>query len=274
MTQVQDHPESSTAPRMHGRPRVLRHDRLGLSIIGIVLALALGCAFLWWSADQDLRVARAQTVGLTGQVRDLKQQVADAQNQQSELREELSDSQQQNDGANARLKSRERALERRDGELDQREADLAAQQAGSLTDEGLSSSDADASESLTETDTAEEVNPTDEFDRAWLLSKAHDATEDIRTLDIYMRDGIGVATQLSMLSDSFERMTQAGVPPGLDKPTYLARLSTLQNFAADASEVYYDNPSEAAAKYSVIRKETGVLFSQINKALGTDLRLP
>ena len=67
MTQVQDHPESSTPPRMHGRPRVLRHDKLGLSIIGIVLTLALGCAFMWWSADQDLRVTRAQTVGLTAE---------------------------------------------------------------------------------------------------------------------------------------------------------------------------------------------------------------
>ena len=154
-----------------------------------------------------------------------------------------------------------------------RKAVLAAQQKPP-TDEDFPSSDADAPESLTKSDTAEEIHPTDEFDRAWLLSKAQDAIVDIRTLDVRMSDGIGVPTPLSMMSDTFGRMAEAGVPPGLDASTYLARLSTLQSFAADASEVYNDDPSEGAAKYSVIRKETGVLFSQINKALGTNLRLP
>lgn len=89
-----------------------------------------------------------------------------------------------------------------------------------------------------------------------------------------MQDGIGLLTALSMLSDSFGRMAEAGVPPGLSAPNYLARLQTLETFAADAGDLYHDNPMEASAKYEVIRKQTGILLTQINNALDTDLQLP
>ena len=89
-----------------------------------------------------------------------------------------------------------------------------------------------------------------------------------------MTDGIGVATRLAMLSTSFERLTRAGVPPGLDEVSYLAELSTLASFADLASEEMSYAPMEGSARYAVIRQKAGALLADISKATGHHLALP
>lgn len=83
-----------------------------------------------------------------------------------------------------------------------------------------------------------------------------------------------MSSGLYLLSDSYERMSEAGVPPGLDAATYLARLDTLRLFAEQAGDLYDVDPMEPSAKDYVTREQTGVLFGQINGALGTDPQLP
>jgi hypothetical protein len=51
-------------------------------------------------------------------------------------------------------------------------------------------------------------------------------------------------------------------------------LKTLRSFAKTAGDEYYDQPTTGAARYAVVRKETGVLFAELNSSLGTDLQLP
>jgi hypothetical protein len=61
---------------------------------------------------------------------------------------------------------------------------------------------------------------------------------------------------------------------GVDEAEYRGRLKTLSSFAKTAGDEYYDQPTTGAARYAVVRKETGVLFAELNSSLGTDLQLP
>lgn len=112
------------------------------------------------------------------------------------------------------------------------------------------------------------------FDRTWALAKAADIIEDIGTVDERLGDGIQVDGALILLSDSYGRLADAGVPPGLDPHTYLARVETLQWFAGQAADRYDLDPLDATARYEVARNETGVLFAQINASIGSHLELP
>ena len=88
-----------------------------------------------------------------------------------------------------------------------------------------------------------------------------------------MQDGIAVPSALYMLSSSYDRMTDAGVPAGADPAKYMARLTTLASFAQSAGDEYDDSPGEATARYAVVRRETGILFSVLNSTLGTHYKL-
>ena len=83
-----------------------------------------------------------------------------------------------------------------------------------------------------------------------------------------------VSSALYLLSDSYGRMLDAGVPSGIDASTYRARLATLSQFASLAGDEYDDDPMQGTARYRVVRRQTGILFGQINAALGTQLHLP
>jgi hypothetical protein len=84
-----------------------------------------------------------------------------------------------------------------------------------------------------------------------------------------------VDSALSLLSDSYGRLASAGVPPGLDAASYLARVRTLQSFAEQAADEFdEDYPTAGAARYTVVKKETRTLLGQINSALGTHLTVP
>ena len=155
----------------------------------------------------------------------------------------------------AKLDKREKALDVREHTLDAREQSLAASNAGGPPSEDALPADA-------------------AFDRAYAVAKVSDIVDDIKTVDHRLKDGIGVSSALSLLSDSYGRLQDAGLPPGVDKSTYYARLSTLQAFAAQAADTYDSDAMQASARYVVVRKQTGVLFQQLNTALGTDFQLP
>ena len=112
------------------------------------------------------------------------------------------------------------------------------------------------------------------FDRRWALAKAADIIEDIGTVDERLGEGIRVDGALSLLSDSYGRLVDAGVPPGLDRRTYRARITALQWCAGVAASTYDLDPMDATSQYLVVREETGVLFGQVNGAIGSHLALP
>lgn len=234
----------------------------------------MGLALTWWATAANLKEARSEVAELRDEVTRLEVQASSAvdgksqlEGQLAQLRTDLETAVTEGDGKERRLENREQALDAREKKLHDRGQELDARQ-NALPPTSSSEADTDTGVDLSDSPGR------DDFDRAWLLAKASDAREDIANVDAYLQDGIGVSTALFMLSDSFGRMREAGVPPGVDAPTYLARLQTLQSFASDAADLYDVNAQEATAKYAVIRKETGILFGQINTALGTNLTLP
>jgi hypothetical protein len=112
------------------------------------------------------------------------------------------------------------------------------------------------------------------FNRQRVLAKAVDVIGDMRIVDGCLADGVDVQSALILLSRSYGRLAEAGVPPRLDRSAYLARVGTLQARTAQAAESYDTDRTEALATYVVVRDGTGVLFKQINGALGSDLSLP
>lgn len=112
------------------------------------------------------------------------------------------------------------------------------------------------------------------FDRDRALNIAGDIIEDIATVDLRLMDGIAVPSALGLLESSFSRLVDLGAPPKVDAAGYCARLKTLESFADQAADEYDSDRMNSEAKYYTVRKETGVLFAQLNAALGTSLRLP
>ncbi len=157
-----------------------------------------------------------------------------------------------------RLDAREARLDKRAKSLDQREKSLADFNTADTTPDGGET---------------ENVATSSEFDRPYAMDIATDIIEDITTVDERLGDGIGASSALSLLSDSYGRLLDAGMPPGTGSE-YYGRVTTLQTFAEDAANLYDVNAMEGTAKYAVIRKQTGVLFGQLNDALNTAFRLP
>jgi hypothetical protein len=112
------------------------------------------------------------------------------------------------------------------------------------------------------------------FDRAYALDQAREIIGDIRELNTRFQDGIGVSSRLYILSDAYSGLEDAGVPPGVKPQNYLPRLRTLASFAEQAADQYDFNAMEATAKFEVIKEQTRTLFSQINKATGSNLKVP
>ena len=112
------------------------------------------------------------------------------------------------------------------------------------------------------------------FDRAWALHAASQMIYDIRTVDFRLRNDSAVSSALYLLSDDYPRMLDAGIPPGVEASEYKARLATLSSFAETAADEYYDQPTQGAARYAVVRKETGALFNELNSSIDGDLHLP
>lgn len=113
-----------------------------------------------------------------------------------------------------------------------------------------------------------------DFSREFALAKAADVTGDMRIVDECIADRIDVNSALVLLSRSYGRLAEAGVPPSLDRSDYLGRVVALQSLAAQAAEGYDVDRAGTLAKYATVRDGTGVLFEQLNDALGSHLSLP
>ena len=249
------------------------------TVFMLVALLAIGG--LWRDVRADLADATSRVADLQVQVDGLERQAAAEQEEQEGLQQALSAAEGRSDDALAdvqaleealtdrreQLDARERGLDGREVQLDQREDALASRE----SEQEVASS---GGEDTGTSGGGSQPPAAEDFDRGWLVAKSQDAHTDIRSVDRRLQDGIAVAGALYLLSDSYERMSEAGVPPGLDPATYLARLDTLRIFAEQAGDLYDIDPMEASAKYSVTRQQTGVLFGQINGALGTNLQLP
>lgn len=113
----------------------------------------------------------------------------------------------------------------------------------------------------------------DQFDESWARKSTGWIVESIKTIDKSLKEGGLVGLAYSNLSSSFGYLEEANVPPGANSASYLARLQTLKKFSHDAYTVQFDDPSEAAAKYLVLRKETQPLLNTLNPVLGTQYKL-
>lgn len=112
------------------------------------------------------------------------------------------------------------------------------------------------------------------FTQAVALVSYQNLVSDIALLDAMTLTGSPAALQLDVLAQHFATLESSGAPPGLDPPTYFGRLASLRLFAAAASEEAAAGSPQAAARYVVIRRETGVLLGLVNGALRTSLALP
>lgn len=97
---------------------------------------------------------------------------------------------------------------------------------------------------------------------------------DIAILDGQFSTSASPSLRLEVLRQHFATLADLGVPPGLDGPSYLSRLRTLETFAAAAAEESMRDRARSAARYTVIRRETGQLLSQVNAVLRTTYTLP
>ena len=244
-----------------------RRRLLSSAAVTAALLVGVGVGVLIPDSTAKLDAAHQEVERLSAQAESLTAAVADAEADGTYLADSLEDAEAEAQAANRELEaaeargdSRESRLDQREEALDQREQEL--EQRESVT--------ADIEE-----DSAESVGATDpDFDRAYAVSVAEDILEDIRSIDHRLKDGIGVSSALSLLSDSFGRLLTAGTPPGVNAADYNARLTTLESFAGDAADLYDVNPTEGSAKYAVAREQTGVLLGSLNSALGTTYTLP
>jgi hypothetical protein len=99
--------------------------------------------------------------------------------------------------------------------------------------------------------------------------------QDIKELDSRFPDPFGMSSRLPLLAGNFDRLLGVSAPPKVKAATYKARVKTLANFARLAAEEFMnDDEMAGAARYTVIRKQTGILLGMINKGLGTTYKLP
>ena len=112
------------------------------------------------------------------------------------------------------------------------------------------------------------------FNRATALTGFAALLSDIRTLDAIPVSGNTAAVRLDTMSRHFAALAAGGSPPGLDAPTYYARLSSLRLFTDAATREAEAGSPQAAARYAVIRQETGTFLALVNGALSTRFTLP
>jgi hypothetical protein len=112
------------------------------------------------------------------------------------------------------------------------------------------------------------------FNRQRALAKAADIMGDIQIVDYSLAEGVDVNSALTLLSRSYGRLAETGVPPDVDRSDYVLRVTSLQALTLQAAEGYDDDRTQAVSTYSAARSETRVLFQQLNDALGSNLSLP
>ncbi len=206
------------------------------------------------SANQKIEGLTAQTQSLTADLAGVHADNATMTSSLEDAQVEVDATKAQNDTRKTRLDQREKALDQREQELDQRESVVA------------DSSAADSTGGIAVDNSA--------FDREYAMSVTGDIVQEVKTVDHRLKDGIAVSSALYLLANDFERLQDAGTPPGVTAADYHARLTTLGSFASQASDIYDANPMEGSAKYAVLREQTGPLLGTLNSALGTSFSLP
>lgn len=131
-------------------------------------------------------------------------------------------------------------------------------------------------ETETEEDPALEDDASDDdFDAEWTKDLGGRIVRDVKTIDKRLNDGVDVGMAYDNLARSFQTLAEdAGVPPGQDSATYISRLTTMQTFIEDASDLEYDQPMTSVAKYYVVREKIPTVLTSINTATGSDLSIP
>ena len=123
------------------------------------------------------------------------------------------------------------------------------------------------------------AKPTEEaptYDRAYALTLAGNVIDDITSTDERVADGDwgSASSSLNLLADSFQRLGGEGFPRGVNHAKYYAQVKTLESFSRQASNEIFDDPTAGSARYAVIREQTAPLMKTLNRALGSNLRLP
>ena len=112
------------------------------------------------------------------------------------------------------------------------------------------------------------------FNQSLAVVDYNNLVADVRTLDRMQLTGNAAALAFDVLAKHFAALGANGSPPGLDPPSYYARLKSLELFADAASGEAEANSPQAANRYQVIRQETGVFLALVNGALRTSFNLP
>jgi hypothetical protein len=112
------------------------------------------------------------------------------------------------------------------------------------------------------------------FDRAGADAAYQDIIAGVTMLDGLFASGASPSLRLDVLATDLGTLVTLGVPPGLDGPSYLSRVRTLQTFAAAAAEESLTDLTRATARYEVVRRETSLLLTQVNEVLATTYALP
>ena len=209
----------------------------------------------------DLDAANQEIEGLTAQTESLTADLAGVDADNAALTDSLEDAEAEAEAAGGRSDARATRLDQREEALDQRELDLDQRESVLADSSAFDSTGGDAVSSP-------------EFDREYAVGVAGDILREIRTVDHRLKDGIAVSSAMYLLTNDYGRLLDAGTPPGVNEAEYHARLTTLESFAGQATDIYDANPMEGTTKYAVVREETGVLFGTLNSALGTSFSLP
>lgn len=112
------------------------------------------------------------------------------------------------------------------------------------------------------------------FDQGRSVAAHQSVVHDIAVLDSMTLSGPAAASALTVLSGHLSALLAMTAPPGLDPPSYYARVTSLKLFADAAAQEALATSPQAPARYAIIRSETGVLLSMVNGAIGVALALP
>jgi hypothetical protein len=112
------------------------------------------------------------------------------------------------------------------------------------------------------------------FDGTKALADFASIVADIRALDAMPLTGNTAATRFELLSRHLLSLGANAAPPGLDPPSYQSRVASLRLFTDAAADEAQAGSPQAAARYGVIRQETGTLLGFVNGALHTSFALP
>lgn len=112
------------------------------------------------------------------------------------------------------------------------------------------------------------------YDQARSVAAHQAVVGDIATLDAMTISGPAAASALTVLSGHLSALLAMAAPPGLDPPSYYARVTSLRIFVDAAAQEAQAQSPQAPARYTIIRTETGLLLSMVNGAIGAALSLP